>query len=63
MGLRIAVLSFVLVMLFLLMYLTYLFLFAVPEKPPVDAKSRDNGDYHIIGPVNVETHPEQKSEP
>jgi anti-sigma factor RsiW len=59
MGVRLAVLSLVLIMLLLMAYLTYLLLFAAPEQKG-GARSHEHGDYHIIGPVKVETHPEKK---
>ncbi len=61
MGVRVAVLSLVLIMLLFMAYLTYLLLFSAP--PPDGARSHDRGDYHIIGPVKVETHPGNSEKP
>jgi anti-sigma factor RsiW len=65
-GVRVAVLSLILIMLFVVAYLTYLLLFSSPEapKPPVDpATKHTHGEVEVIGPIHVETPSEQKKEP
>jgi len=55
-GIKIAVLSFVLMMIFLLVYLTYLLLFAGPgtnNRPQGGATERDAGSYRVIGPIQI----------
>jgi anti-sigma factor RsiW len=54
-GVRVAVLTLVLIMLFVMAYLTYLLLFSAPA--PSGAQTHEQGDYHIIGPVKVQTQP------
>ena len=65
-GIRIAVLSLVLLMLFVLVYLTYLLLFSEPDakKQPTDgAKKQTIGEVEVIGPIHVEQGPDQKEKP
>ncbi|MCK9462806.1 MAG: zf-HC2 domain-containing protein [Proteobacteria bacterium] len=56
-GVRIAVLSLVLIMLLIMGYLTYLLLFAEPDPKtqPVDgATKHTQGDIEVIGPVHID---------
>jgi anti-sigma factor RsiW len=65
-GVRMAVLSLVLIMLFIMAYLTYLLLFAAPEKPnpPVDpATKHTHGDVEVIGPIHMQPPPEPEKKP
>jgi len=64
-GVRVAVLSLVLIMLLLMAYLMYLLLFSNPEtpKPPVDpATKHTHGDVQVIGPVHID-QPEPEKTP
>jgi anti-sigma factor RsiW len=64
-GVRVAVLSLILIMLLLMAYLTYLLLFSTPETPkaPVNpATKHAHGDVEVIGPVHIEP-PVQKKKP
>jgi anti-sigma factor RsiW len=65
-GVRIAVLSLVLIMLLLMAYLTYLLLSSTLEtpRPPVQpATKHTHGDVEVIGPIHLEQPPEQKKKP
>ena len=64
-GVRIAILSLILLMLFIMAYLTYLLLFSSPEPPekPVDgATVHTQGDIEVIGPIRIEQSPDQKKQ-
>ena len=64
-GVRIAVLSLVLIMILLMAYLTYLLLFSNPEtpQPPVDPATKHiRGDVEVIGPIHVD-QPEPEKTP
>jgi anti-sigma factor RsiW len=54
-GFRIALLAFLLIMLFVLVYLVHMFLFAdAGADSQGGAKKHEHGSYQLIGPVNVE---------
>jgi anti-sigma factor RsiW len=56
-GIRVAVLSLILIMLLLMAYLTYLLLFTAPDpsKAPFNpATKHTHGDVEVIGPIHLE---------
>jgi predicted anti-sigma-YlaC factor YlaD len=62
-GMRIAILSLILIMLLFTAYLTYLFLFTPPETSgqSVDgATKHPHGDLQVIGPVKLDQDTEKK---
>jgi anti-sigma factor RsiW len=64
-GVRVAVLSLVLIMLLFMAYLTYLLLFSSPEppKPPVNgATKHTHGSVEVIGPIHIEQGTEPKEQ-
>jgi anti-sigma factor RsiW len=65
-GVRITVLSLVLIMLLLMAYLTYLLLFTSPDppKPPDDGATKHNhSGVEVIGPVHVEPPQVEEKQP
>jgi len=59
-GVRLAVLSLVLIMILLMAYLTYLLLFSSPEVPkqPIEgATKHTHGDVQVIGPIHADPQP------
>lgn len=62
-NIRVIVLLVVLIMLFVMAYLTWLLFAGAGGAGGAGASRHDRGDYHIIGPVRVETQPPPERPP